>query len=162
MTGTRFIYLVLLSIYLLSCLSAKPGKYRHISNNDSVIVVHDTIDNPEYLIDREIKDSLYLLFRGNFEDTMSIKFNDVKIGRYPIYRKDYRYPTRSDDSDIYVGLLRKPGKNTICLELTGKHHVAEFKVPYGYPICLIEYYNEKWTIKFRKHIVMSPVVIIRR
>lgn len=157
----RLSLLLLLPIYLLSCISAKPGKYSGFSNSD-VVVVHDTIDNPEYLVNREIKDSLYLFFRGNFEDTLAVKFNDAKIGRYPIYRKDYPYPTRSDDAETYVGLLRKPGENTMCLELSGKHHAAEFKVPYGYPICLIEYYNEKWVIKFRKHMVISPVVLYHR
>jgi len=157
----NYIHLLISSFFLLCCIPSNAEIVDNVFNKDTIIIVYDTIGDPAHLISLKSSDSVYLLFRGDFEDTMFVKFNKVKVGEYSIYKKDYPYPDQSDDADIIIGLLRKPGRNTTIIELKRKKEILRFKMEKGYPICLIEHYNRKWIVKFRRHIVLRDVEIIR-
>lgn len=61
-------------------------------NSDSVFIVYDTIGDPASLVTFKNKDSIFLLFQGDFEDTIDVKSNDVRIGKFPLFRKNYSDP----------------------------------------------------------------------
>lgn len=86
-----FLRTIFLIVVLFSCLPAKHARHVIIAGKDTVSIIHDTIGEPDFLVSLKNKDSLYFLFKVDFEDTVIVKQNHVKIGGYPVFSKDYSH-----------------------------------------------------------------------
>ncbi|MBC9914078.1 hypothetical protein [Chitinophaga varians] len=161
MSRRIFLGAVILVVVLFSCLPVKHTGRNIVTGKDTVSIIHDTIGEPDFLVTLKNKDSLYFLFKGDFEDTVVLMHNHVKIGEHPVFSKDYPFPGQTDHTSLMVGLLRQPGKNKIEINLAALKIGLRFDLAPHYPICLIEHYKGKWIVRYRKHIVNIPITIIR-
>ncbi|NLR78306.1 hypothetical protein [Chitinophaga eiseniae] len=150
---------IIVVVIMHSCITAKQGGNKKILGSDSVFIVYDTIGDPAGLVTLRNRDSIFLLFKGSFEDTINVKLNNVAIGKFALFRKNYRFPNQSDIANLEIGLCQIAGDNIVEIYFLNMKKHLKFKLASHYPICLIEYTGTRWIVRFRRHTVMHPVEI---
>ena len=100
------------------------------------------------------KDSVYLIFLRDFNDSVSIYLNNKLYTQIYINNKYYPYQGAYNGyqlSGIEYKLSTRKKKLFITIVLKNQNKFIEFLINKNYPLCGIDHYMGNWMIDYRKH-----------
>jgi hypothetical protein len=129
---------------------------------DSLVIEYDTTDVNAPLFNRHNKDSVYMSFWGDYDDTVLLSLNGTVHNRilidsdnYPNRRRNYNGPLNGyqylDFTGVRDSLYCRKRVNVVKLKLSINGGFIQFILDKRFPICQIKRSNGLWKVSYRKN-----------